>query len=90
MKQSQEPKYEIVNGRLVSRKDHEAIPDDEPVFILRARDGLSVSALIAYFEQISMSNRLPHDMHTDAVAGRINDFQRFANEHPARMKYPSK
>lgn len=60
MLQSQEPKYGISDGRIVNRRPGEAIPDDEPVFVLRAKDRLAIRALTAYFSAVddsSMRNR---------------------------------
>ena len=80
MLQSQEPKYGIRNGRIVNRRTGEAIPDDEPVFVLRAKDRLAIRALTAYFSAVE------DPRHAQAVTARIKDFKRFAREHPERLK----
>lgn len=77
---SQEPKYGIRSGRIVSRESGAPIPDDEPVFIFRAKDRLAVRILTAYFSAIENSE------HARAVAARLEDFKRFSREHPERMK----
>lgn len=48
MQTEQDPKHDIVDNRIVNRKTGEPIPDDEPIFILRARDPFSTSAIEAY------------------------------------------
>ena len=58
------------------------IPDDEPIFIFRAKDRLAVRILTAYFSAIE------NPEHASAVAARLEDFKRFAKEHPERMKDP--
>lgn len=68
------------DGRIVNRKSGEPIPDDEPIFVLRANDQLAVRTLTAYFSAIEDSE------HARAVAARLEDFKRFAREHPERMK----
>lgn len=82
MHPSQEPKYGIRNGRIVNRRSGVPIPDDEPIFIFRAKDRLAVRTLTAYFSAIEDPE------HARAVAGRLEDFKQFAREHPERMKDP--
>jgi len=41
-------KYEIKEGRLVNKQTGVPIPDDEPVFILRAQDAHSTTAVLEY------------------------------------------
>jgi hypothetical protein len=83
MKVEQEPKYTTnADGRIVNRASGNPIPDDEPVFILRAKDANAIKALRSYHMNC-------HNFaHRKIVAGRIADFERFAAEHPERMKEP--
>ena len=82
--QSQEPKYTSSSnsGRLVNRSTGKAIPDDEPVFILRAQDLLALGALEAYLYGVT------DPVHAAVVASRIADFASFARANPGRMKQP--
>ena len=83
MKSEQEPKYDCNEfGRIYNRHSKHVIPDDEPVFIFRARDIHAREVLEAYARVID-----PGD-HRDAVCQRIEDFARFAAGHPERMKAP--
>lgn len=82
MLNTQEPKYDVANGRIVNRDSGEAIPDDEPVFIFRARDVHAVDALHGYLMHVMDAH------HMGCVSRRIDDFKRFAAEHPDRMKEP--
>ena len=79
---SQEPKYGIRGGRIVNRRSGVPIPNDEPISIFRAKDRLAVRTLTAYFSAIE------DPAHARAVAARLEDFKRFAREHPERMKDP--
>ena len=79
---SQEPKYGIRDGRIVNRLSGTSIPDDEPIFIFRAKDRLAVRILTAYFSAIEDPE------HARTVADRLEDCKRFAREHPERMKDP--
>lgn len=82
--QSQEPKYTTSSkhGRLVNRSTGKAIPDDEPVFILRAQDMLALEALRAYLSSVI------DPVHAAVVGSRFDDFSAFAATHPDRMKMP--
>jgi hypothetical protein len=79
---SQEPKYAAIGNLLVNRASGVPIPDDEPVFILRAKDRRALHALREY--QSVVTN---HE-HIQAIATRINDFESFKLSHPERMKEP--
>ena len=72
-------------ARLVNRQSGEPIPDDEPIFILRARDVHAVKVLKAYYRELPFSAK---GDHATAVKLRIEQFQDFAGANPARMKEP--
>ncbi len=82
MLQAQEPKYDAREGRLVNRHTGEPIPDEEPVFILRAKDRRAMVALTAYYAAIT------DPAHARAVAARIESFKAFALANPDKMKEP--
>ncbi|MDA8350897.1 MAG: hypothetical protein M0038_19250 [Pseudomonadota bacterium] len=79
MRESQEPKYDVRDGRIVNRRTGQPIPDDEPVFIFRAKDRRALTALTAYYAA------LVDPKHAKAVAARIESFKAFAAKHPERM-----
>lgn len=80
-------KFSIVGNQIVKKSNNEAIPPDEPLFLLRARDRLAVPILRIY-EQLSIVDRC-NDYHFNALNGSIQIFEKFAKEHPNRMKQPS-
>lgn len=86
MEAYQEPKYEIkeVDGqqRLVNRQSGVPIPEDEPLFILRARDVYAALIIQEYAQKCC------NGPHKNAVAIRAEQFQNWAMEHPDRMKEP--
>ncbi len=82
MRVSQEPKYDVRDGRIVERQTGDPIPDDEPVFIFRGKDSRALTALTAYYAAITDQG------HAKAVAARIEEFKAFARAHPRRMKEP--
>ncbi|WP_291141858.1 KTSC domain-containing protein [Hydrogenophaga sp.] len=81
---AQEPKYTCATatGRLTVRATGKPIPDDEPVFVLRAQDVHAVNALLGY------SVLLDNPEHRAAVEQRIKDFEAFRDANPDRMKFP--
>jgi len=85
MKTKQEPKYKI-QGKIVNRQSGNPIPDDEPVFILRARDMTAVDVLMFYLSRAKTEDCLIEHLH--AVQKRIDQFKEFANKNPFRMKKP--
>src|SRR5712671_167537 len=78
----QEPKYAAVGGKLVNRQSNEPIPDDEPVFILRARDVHAAPTLIHYAANVTDRE------HREAAKTRAAQFSNWATLHPDRMKEP--
>lgn len=45
----QNPKYDVSpEGKIVVRSTGEVVPDDEPIFILRAKEPMSTAAISAY------------------------------------------
>jgi len=82
MPKMNEPKYKIMGDQVVNRQSGEAIPPDEPVFILRARDIHAVSALAGYLE------RLSDPTHRRCVLIRLTQFANWALENPQKMKVP--
>jgi len=84
LKTSQEPKYTTSSkdGRLVNRASGKPIPDDEPVFVLRAQDVHALAALRGYMLLTD------NPEHVSEVHKRIEAFEAFAAAHPERMKFP--
>lgn len=82
MNTTQEPKYKIENGKLHNRQSGQQIPDDEPVMIFRARDKAALAAIRHYH------SRVLNNEHARAVYLRIGQFEKWAIDHPDRMKEP--
>lgn len=71
----QEPKYKIEKGKIVNRADGIAIPDNEPVFIFRAKDIKAAYAIECY------SLMLNEGVHKQVVLERFEDFKRYQQEN---------
>lgn len=78
----QEPKYDFRDGHVFNRASGEMIPDDEPVFVFRARDSDAVEALEHYAFLLADAE------HLGAVELRVAQFRQFEKDHPERMKQP--
>ena len=77
-----ERKYTIKDGRLVKRDNQIPIPDDEPLFIFRAKDRKALAALVAY-------NMILDNLdQKESVTKSINDFREFQEKHPEKMGEP--
>jgi len=84
MNESQEPKYEVsFEAKIRNRKTKRNIPDDEPIFIFRAKDRNALAVLRRYQD-------LCDDLNHRAVIGqRIDDFKKFEDDNPELMGEPN-
>lgn len=80
---TQDPKYVIIDGKLCNAVTHKPIPDNEPVFILRAKDNTAAKTLKQYAQ-----NNLGNSDQVMAVMQRLDEFKAFAAENPDAMKTP--
>ena len=79
---TQDPKYGIKNNRLVNMKTGIEIPENEPVFMLRAKD-INAESTIMYYASLCCN-----DDHRDVVFHIGHDFIRFKNKHPNEVFEP--
>jgi|ERR1017187_9350667 hypothetical protein len=73
--------FEIIN--IVSG---ESIPEDEPLFLLRGRDGLALGRLEQY--RAACVEAGCNELHIAGVNQVLSKFRKFREEHPERMKQP--
>ncbi len=78
-----ERKYKIMDNKIVKRSNQAPIPDDEPLFIFRAKDRKAISALVAY------NMILDNLEQKESVTKSINDFRAFAEKNPDLMDEPT-
>lgn len=79
-------KFHIEDERIVKTSNGEILPDDEPLILFRARDYLSLPMLREY-RNLSVIDGC-NDFHMKGIDAVITEFERFAAEHPERMKQP--
>ena len=77
-----ERKYKIENNRLVRRTSGVPVPEDEPLFVLRAQDRNALPAMLAYLTICTDLN------HRTNVLKSIKDFKDFIDKYPNRIKEP--
>lgn len=77
---------EAVRIRIVKTSNGEPIPDDEPLFLLRARDHLGIP-LLSDFQTLCAADGCT-EYQIKANAETIAKFSRFRDQHPERMKQP--
>ena len=80
---NQEPKYDAVDGRIVNRATGEAIPDDEPIMIFRAKDVKSTGVLSNY-----MHSCMNHD-HRAVVKARLQQFIDWQYKNHGKVQEPN-
>jgi hypothetical protein len=80
-------KFSIDGDRIVKTSNGDPIPDDEPVFLIRARDRLALP-LLRIYDQLSQVDGC-NDYHFAALTRSIADFAEFARLNPTKMKQPS-
>ena len=75
-------KYEIKHDEIVNRATGNAIPESEPVFVLRASDRHAAQAIRGYAQECL---RIPH---RDACLEVARQFEVYATANPTAMKEP--
>ena len=79
-------KFHIKSGQIFKTSNGEIVPEDEPLFLFRARDHLAILGLQAYRALCIEDNCTEY--HLKMLDEQIQIFQAFANMHPKRMKQP--
>jgi len=77
--------YSLKHGDV--RVEKGVIPDDEPVFVLRASDSLSADLLSAYLKMALRHQGMDGD-HITAVTHTRNVFERWQADHQDQVKTP--
>lgn len=79
-------RWHIEGNRIIKTSNGEPIPDDEPIFLLRARDHLAVAALTEYLKLAEGDGC--NDYLTGSVLEMRRQFEEFSRTHPEKMKQP--
>lgn len=75
------------NGAIVKISNGEVIPDDEPLFLFRARDSKALKILRVYRELCAEDGDTAL-WQVEKMNDAIQRFVDFKTEHPERMKQP--
>lgn len=76
-------KHGIIGEQIVNRKTDVPIPSDEPVFVIRARDPVSIGALEGYIDE-AQEQGAPDDF-VDEVKMVMKDFNDWQAKNETRM-----
>jgi hypothetical protein len=79
-------KFSTDGGKIFNTVSGEEIPEDEPLFLLRARDNNALFAITAYLNECEEVGC--NDLHLAGIAKIRQRFMDFAVNHPSRMKQP--
>ena len=79
-------KFHIDGDQIIKTSNGEAIPLEEPVILIRARDHLALSTLLHYRE-LSIKDGC-NDFHMAGLDEVLRAFKDFAQKYPERMKQP--
>lgn len=79
-------KFHVEGSRIVKTPNGEVLPEDEPLFLFRARDYLAAAALTFYLEQGIKDGCTEY--WEKGVRKELRRFLQFAKRHPERMKQP--
>jgi hypothetical protein len=79
-------KYFLEGNKIIKGTNGQEIPEDEPLFLLRARDHLAAPLLWKYRELAIEDGCTQY--HIDGIEACIAKFEEFARTFPERMKQP--
>ena len=79
---TQDPKYIIIDGALANASTREFIPEDEPIFILRAKDICALPTILQYAGFVNNEDQ------RRAVNKCATAFHNFSANNLERMKMP--
>ncbi len=78
-------KFHIESDQIISTTGR-TIPEDEPLFLLRARDYLALP-LLKHYRELCVADGCT-EYHLTGIDEVIQSFERFAQEHAERLKQP--
>ena len=78
-------KFRIENEKIIHPSGAE-VPEDEPLFLLRARDQFSLEVLKSYLK-ICKAHKCT-SYHIKGIIRTMDEFGKFKREHPERIKQP--
>lgn len=79
-------KFHIENDQIIKTSNGDVIPEDEPVFLLRARDYLALPMLQHYCLLCVKDGCSDYQMR--GLRERLLQFEKFAAANPEKMKQP--
>ena len=79
-------KFHVEGEQIIKTTNGEVLPEDEPLFLIRARDHLALD-LLHHYIRISEADGCT-DYHLEGTRRALRAFAEFKARHPGRMKQP--
>lgn len=79
-------KFHIDGNEIIKTSNNTIIPEEEPLFLFRARDKLALRVL-RFYQALCIEDRCT-DYQLKMLENRIAEFSLFADKHPGAMKQP--
>lgn len=79
-------KYHVDGDRIINTRTGVAIPEDEPLFLLRGKDTLAAPAILYYWDLCRSSG--VRSTQREGVTNMVLEFEEFAARRAERMKLP--
>lgn len=73
-------KYTIVNGKLWHREGNYAVPDEEPIVVLRGKDPVALRLIAMYLECG------PDESHRASMENNLRLFAEYQQKYPQRTR----
>lgn len=79
-------KFHVEGDQIVKTTNGEVLPEDEPLFLIRARDHLALK-LLGEYAKLSEQDGCT-EYHMAGISNALAAFMQFRVDHPERMKQP--
>ena len=81
-----DPRFHIEGEQIIKTSNGDVVPEDEPLILIRARDRLAID-LLRHYRRLCVYD-LCTGYQVQGVDNRLEAFEKFAVDHPERMKQP--
>lgn len=79
-------KFHVENDQIVKTTNGEILNENEPLFLMRARDHLALPLLETYYKMCIDDGCTDHILND--MKSTISDFRQFKENNPSAMKQP--
>jgi hypothetical protein len=79
-------RFKVENDKIIKISNGEILTEDEPLFLLRARDHLALKALLFYADLCALEDCT--DYQLDSLHEMLTEFHNYRLNNPDKMKQP--